>query len=247
MNHPSFLPLNLLPFIPLSLPSTNSPSHPLFFPLTLPPNHLLFIICFFLKLKLEDVAQLDGTRASVLHAWRCIKHGHMHGPFLVLYTQSRHTNNQDDIWKFVKLNWLALSSKPDSTTVGNKKDITPKRLPGENDGRSPRHPSLTCYQVSFAIRMQDFYSNIIMPQIGHINYCDGYCYFPIQNHLTPTTHAVIWALWWKRHSPDTYTPRRPQCVPSKLGNLTVILSDPETGHPVQKEWKDFSATECGCR
>lgn len=150
----------------------------------------------------------------------------------------------------ITLNWIALSSKPDNTTPGyttmGKITQTDERA-GKSDGRAPRHPSLTCYQVPFAVKMRDFYSNIIMPQNGYINYCDGYCYFPIQNHLTPTTHAVIWALWWKRYDPTTYTPKRPLCAPTKLGAQTVILSDPETGQPVQKEWQDFSAKECGCR
>ena len=188
------------------------------------------------------MARHNSTKASVLHVWRSIKHGHLHGPFLVLYTHSKHVNAKDDIWKLVILNPHALTPIPDNTTLGKEnKDIT------RSDGRAPRHPSLTCYQVSFAIKMKDFYSNIIMPPIGYVNYCDGYCYFPIQNHLTPTTHAIIWALWWKRHSSDTYTPKRPLCIPSKLGTVTVILSDPETGQPVQKEWQEFSAEECGCR
>lgn len=189
------------------------------------------------------MAHGNGTRPSALHVWRCIKHGHTHGPFLVLYTQSKQANYKDDIWKMVTLNWLALHN----TTSQKNKNSTQKHLPGEGVGRVPRHPSLTCYKVSFAIKMKDLYSNMIMPQIGYVNYCDGYCYFPIQNHLTPTTHAIIWALWWKRHNPDTDTPKRPHCVPSKLGSLVVILSDPETGQPVQKEWQDFSAKECGCR
>ena len=61
------------------------------------------------------------------------------------------------------LNPHALTPTPDNATVGkDNKDIT------QSDGRAPRHPSLTCYQVSFAIKMKDFYSNIIMPQIGYI-------------------------------------------------------------------------------
>ena len=188
------------------------------------------------------MAQHNSSRASLLHVWRSIKHGHLHGPFLVLYTHSKHANTKDDIWKLVTLNPHGLSPIPDNTTVRKKNtDVT------QSDGRAPRHPSLTCYQVSFAIKMNNFYSNIMVPQIGYINYCDGYCYFPIQNHLTPTTHAIIWAIWWKRHSSDTYTPKRPLCIPSKLGTVTVILSDPETGQPVQKEWQEFSAEECGCR
>lgn len=146
------------------------------------------------------------------------------------------------------INWLALSSMLDNTTVGKySSDASYAELPGKSDGRSPRNPSLTCYKVSFAITMQHYYSNIVIPQNAYINYCDGYCYFPIQNHLTPTAHAITWALLWKRQNPKTLTPKRPMCVPSKLGALTVILSDPETGHTVQKEWPDFSATECGCR
>jgi len=131
----------------------------------------------------------NSTKASVLHVWRSIKHGHLHGPFLVLYTQPKLTNTKDDIWKPVTLNPHALTPTPDNVNVGKEsKDIT------QNDGRTPRHPSLTCYQVSFATKMKYFYCNIIMPQIGYVNYCDCYCYFPIQNHLTPTTHAIIWAL-----------------------------------------------------
>ena len=190
----------------------------------------------------------SSSRAFVLNAWKCFKHGHERGPFLVLYTQSKHSNSKDDIWRLVMLNPHALSFKPGNTTVSrNISDVIQGEHSGIRDGRSPRRILLVCYQVSFAIKMRDFYSNVIVPQFGYLNYCDGYCRFPIQNHLTPTTHAVIWALWWKRNNPNSYTPKKPVCVPTKLGTQTVIVSDPKTGQPVQKEWLGFSAQECGCR
>lgn len=179
---------------------------------------------------------------------RYLDHGHLHGPFLVLYTQSKQGQNNNDIWKLLTINWLALSPVLNSTTAqkgyGNGSYT---QLSGKNTRRSPRNPSLTCYKVSFSVRMQDIYQNIVIPKTAYINYCDGYCYFPIQNHLTPTMHAITWALIWKRQNPTTITPRRPMCVPSKLSAQTVIQSDPETGQPVQKQWLNFSASECGCR
>lgn len=172
----------------------------------------------------------------------------MQGPFLVLYTQSKLGQKNDDIWRLLTINWLALSPVLNSSTAQNDySNSSYTQLSGINTGRSPRNPSLTCHKVSFAMRMQDIYRNIVVPQTADINYCNGYCYFPIQNHLTPTMHAITWALIWKRQNPITITPKRPMCVPSKLIAQTVIQSDPETGQPVQKQWLNFSATECGCR
>ncbi|PFX14351.1 Growth/differentiation factor 2 [Stylophora pistillata] len=189
----------------------------------------------------------DDSKAS-LSVWRYLEHGHMQGPFLVLYTQSKQGQKNDDIWRLLTINWLALSPVLNSSTAQNDySNSSYTQLSGKNTGRSPRNPSLTCHKVSFAMRMQDIYQNIVVPQTADINYCDGYCYFPIQNHLTPTMHAITWALIWKRQNPITITPKRPMCVPSKLIAQTVIQSDPETGQPVQKQWLNFSAPECGCR
>ena len=184
----------------------------------------------------------------MLNAWRWFKHGYEYGPFLVLYTQSKNPQSKYDIWKLVTINPHVLYPRQLNTTQArNSSDIKLLKPPGKGDGRSPRNPTLICYQVSFAVKMRDFYGNVILPKIGFLNYCDGYCHFPIQNHLTPTTHAIIWALWWKMNSANSYTPKKPLCVPTKLDSLTVILSDPETGQPIQKEWPEFSAIECGCR
>ena len=198
---------------------------------------------------MENIHKNSNDTASMLNFWRWFKHGYEHGPFLVLYTQSKKLQSKDDIWKLVTVNPHALyPSAVDTTESRNSSDIAQNRkLPGKGDGRSPRNPTLICYQVSFAIKMRDFYSNMILPNIGFLNYCDGYCHFPIQNHLTPTIHAVIWALWWKKNSANSYPPKKPLCVPTKLDSLTVIVSDPETGQPIQKEWLEFSAKECGCR
>ena len=191
----------------------------------------------------------SSTASYALNAWRCFKHGHERGPFLVLYTQSKHPYSRDDIWKLVMLSPFVLSSKPgNAAKARNISEVAPSReLSGTSDGRSAHHPTLTCYQVSFAIKMREFFSNVIVPRNGFLNYCDGYCHFPIQNHLTPTTHAIVWALWWKAYGANSYTPRKPLCVPTKLASIGVILHDPDTGHTVQKEWPDFSAEECGCR
>lgn len=197
---------------------------------------------------MEYQSKHNSSTAYVLNAWRYFKHGHEHGPFLVLYTQFKHPNSREDIWKFVMLNPLALSSKSENTTnARDSSDVMQGEIPGTSDGRTPRNPILICYQVSFAIKMRDFYSNVIVPHNGFLNYCDGYCHYPIQNHLTPTIHAVIWAMWWKRNSANAYTPKKPLCVPTKLASQSVILRDPETGQPIQKEWPKFSAKECGCR
>lgn len=197
---------------------------------------------------MERAQKNSSTAAYMLDIGRCLKHGHEHGPFLVLYTQSKYPPSRDDIWKLVTVNQLALHHMPDNTTESSHNSgiiIQSHTIPRQEDGRSPRNPSMICYQVSFAIKMSDFYSNVIMPKIGFLNYCDGYCHFPIPDHLTPTTHAIIWALWWQKYS--ARPPKKPLCVPTELDSLTVIVSDPETGHVVQKEWLEFSAKNCGCR
>uniref|UniRef100_H0VKR0 Growth/differentiation factor 2 n=1 Tax=Cavia porcellus TaxID=10141 RepID=H0VKR0_CAVPO len=133
---------------------------------------------------------------------------------------------------------------------------TPKSSQGES-GRSSvgsllaRHKRSIgagshCQKTSLRVRFKDigWDSWIIAPKEYDAYECQGGCFFPLSDDLTPTKHAIVQTLVHLKHPKKV---GKACCVPTKLSPISILYKD-DRGVPTLKyHYEGMSVAECGCR
>ncbi|ERL88491.1 bone morphogenetic protein 10 [Dendroctonus ponderosae] len=89
------------------------------------------------------------------------------------------------------------------------------------------------------------YDSWIVQPAGYDAYqCQGKCFYPVADHLSPTKHAIMQALI---HSVDASKASRSCCVPTVLDSISVLYVDERGVLTYRFAYKDMVVVECGCR
>ncbi|VDK47567.1 unnamed protein product [Anisakis simplex] len=84
---------------------------------------------------------------------------------------------------------------------------------------------------------------VIAPDGYHAYYCDGYCSFPLNNHMNATNHAIVQTLV---HLIDPTRTSEAKCAPSALRSMKILFID-NSQNVVLKRYQDMQVRECGCQ
>uniref|UniRef100_A0A183UGW9 TGF_BETA_2 domain-containing protein n=1 Tax=Toxocara canis TaxID=6265 RepID=A0A183UGW9_TOXCA len=84
---------------------------------------------------------------------------------------------------------------------------------------------------------------VIAPDGYHAYYCDGYCSFPLNNHMNATNHAIVQTLV---HLIDPTRTSEAKCAPSALRSMKILFID-NAQNVVLKRYQDMQVRECGCQ
>ena len=74
--------------------------------------------------------------------------------------------------------------------------------------------------------------------------CSGRCYFPLNDHLTPTKHAIIQTLL-HTHAPQAAA--RACCVPTALDPISILYIDEQGVVTFKYKYDGMVVRKCGCR
>ncbi|XP_062070634.1 growth/differentiation factor 2 [Lepus europaeus] len=125
------------------------------------------------------------------------------------------------------------------------------------DGRAAVVPSLArrkrsagagshCQKTSLRVNFEDigWDSWIIAPKEYDAFECQGGCFFPLADDVTPTKHAIVQTLV---HLKFPTKVGKACCVPTKLSPISILYKD-DMGVPTLKyHYEGMSVAECGCR
>uniref|UniRef100_A0A915PPJ5 TGF-beta family profile domain-containing protein n=1 Tax=Setaria digitata TaxID=48799 RepID=A0A915PPJ5_9BILA len=84
---------------------------------------------------------------------------------------------------------------------------------------------------------------VIAPDGYHAYYCDGFCSFPLNNHMNATNHAIVQTLV---HLIDPTRTSEAKCAPSSLRSMKILFID-NAQNVVLKRYKDMQVRDCGCQ
>uniref|UniRef100_A0A9J2PSN0 TGF-beta family profile domain-containing protein n=1 Tax=Ascaris lumbricoides TaxID=6252 RepID=A0A9J2PSN0_ASCLU len=76
---------------------------------------------------------------------------------------------------------------------------------------------------------------VIAPDGYHAYYCDGYCSFPLNNHMNATNHAIVQTLV---HLIDPTRTSEAKCAPSALRSMKILFID-NAQNVVLKRYQDM--------
>ncbi|VDK86110.1 unnamed protein product, partial [Litomosoides sigmodontis] len=76
---------------------------------------------------------------------------------------------------------------------------------------------------------------VIAPDGYHAYYCDGFCSFPLNNHMNATNHAIVQTLV---HLIDPTRTSEAKCAPSSLRSMKILFID-NAQNVVLKRYKDM--------
>ncbi|XP_044758823.1 bone morphogenetic protein 10-like [Coccinella septempunctata] len=85
---------------------------------------------------------------------------------------------------------------------------------------------------------------IVQPRGYEAFQCQGKCFYPVADHLSPTKHAIIQTLL---HSVAPSMTPRPCCVPTSLDSISILYIDNKGVLTYRYAYKDMVVQECGCR
>uniref|UniRef100_A0A914VTS6 TGF-beta family profile domain-containing protein n=1 Tax=Plectus sambesii TaxID=2011161 RepID=A0A914VTS6_9BILA len=84
---------------------------------------------------------------------------------------------------------------------------------------------------------------VIAPEGYAAYYCDGYCSFPLNNHMNATNHAIVQTLV---HLMDPSRTPEPKCAPTELKQMKILFID-NSKNVVLRMYKDMQVRACGCQ
>ncbi|MFH4977346.1 hypothetical protein AB6A40_004055 [Gnathostoma spinigerum] len=84
---------------------------------------------------------------------------------------------------------------------------------------------------------------LIAPDGYSAYYCDGYCSFPLNNHMNATNHAIVQTLV---HLIDPTRTTEAKCAPSALRSMKILFID-NARNVVLKRYHNMRVQECGCQ
>ncbi|XP_019358086.1 PREDICTED: growth/differentiation factor 2 [Gavialis gangeticus] len=122
--------------------------------------------------------------------------------------------------------------------------ITGLRQPSSRSKRSTG--SNHCRRTSLRVNFKDigWDSWIIAPQDYDAFECNGGCFFPLTDNVTPTKHAIVQTLV---HLQNPKKAAKACCVPTKLDPISILYKD-DLGVPTLKyNYEGMKVAECGCR
>ncbi|KAK3598863.1 hypothetical protein CHS0354_008611 [Potamilus streckersoni] len=90
----------------------------------------------------------------------------------------------------------------------------------------------------------DWHTWIIAPRGYQAYECSGKCYFPLDDHLTPTKHATIQT---RLHTSFPKRTSRACCVPTKLDPISILYIDEQGVITYKYKYDGMVVAECGCR
>ncbi|XP_043911628.1 dorsalin-1-like [Protopterus annectens] len=103
-----------------------------------------------------------------------------------------------------------------------------------------------CRRTSLRVNFKDIGWDtwILAPKEYEAFACEGACYFPLTDNVTPTNHAIVQTLV------NMKVPRlgveKACCVPTKLEPISILMN--EDGIPTLKyRYEGMTVAECGCR
>lgn len=124
-----------------------------------------------------------------------------------------------------------------------------------NSGRRRRRD--TCRRRPMYVDFSTIsYDDWVIAPLGYEAYqCIGKCYFPIADHLSPTTHAVVQTLvhsflqqsGQNAENSDSNKVGRACCVPIRLEPTSLLYLDSKYKLIYEYKYKDMVVAECGCR
>ncbi|XP_060523203.1 bone morphogenetic protein 10-like [Cylas formicarius] len=85
---------------------------------------------------------------------------------------------------------------------------------------------------------------IVQPPGYEAYQCQGRCFYPVAQHLSPTKHAIMQALI---HSVSPSKASRSCCVPTTLDPISILYVDDNGVLTYRYAYKDMVVVECGCR
>ncbi|XP_076256703.1 bone morphogenetic protein 10-like [Rhynchophorus ferrugineus] len=85
---------------------------------------------------------------------------------------------------------------------------------------------------------------IVQPAGYDAYQCQGRCFYPVAEHLSPTKHAIMQALV---HSVNPLKASRSCCVPTLLDSISILYIDDKGVLTYRYAYKDMVVLECGCR
>ncbi|XP_004583383.2 growth/differentiation factor 2 [Ochotona princeps] len=103
-----------------------------------------------------------------------------------------------------------------------------------------------CQKTSLRVNFEDigWDSWIIAPKEYDAYECQGGCFFPLADDVTPTKHAIVQTLV---HLKFPTKVGKACCVPTKLSPISILYKD-DMGVPTLKyHYEGMSVAECGCR
>lgn len=84
---------------------------------------------------------------------------------------------------------------------------------------------------------------VIAPDGYSAYYCDGYCSFPLNNHMNATNHAIVQTLV---HLIDPTRTTEAKCAPTALRSMKILFID-NAENVVLKRYQDMQVCDCGCQ
>ncbi|KAK9885313.1 hypothetical protein WA026_010807 [Henosepilachna vigintioctopunctata] len=104
----------------------------------------------------------------------------------------------------------------------------------------------TCNRKPLYINFADInYDEWIVQPSGYEAFqCQGKCFYPVAEHLSPTKHAIVQALL---HSVAPSRASRSCCVPTSLDSISILYVDNNGVLTYRYAYRDMVVLECGCR
>ncbi|KAJ8318421.1 hypothetical protein KUTeg_003512 [Tegillarca granosa] len=133
------------------------------------------------------------------------------------------------------------------TTYSNSDNINNENNNNNNSVRIKRRARrYSCKRQPMYVNFKDIHWDtwIIAPNGYQAYECSGKCFFPLQDNLSPTKHAIIQTLM-QSAQPKKVT--RACCVPTKLDPISILYIDEQGIITYKYRYEGMVVAECGCR
>lgn len=176
-------------------------------------------------------------------------------PLLLVYSNddSKHSEHVDERHELISHEFSSHSFSEE--VKSNRKQSKPSDIYLDNVSepklsRQKRskafHRSSVCRRRPMFVNFEDinWHTWIIAPRGYQAYQCVGKCYFPVNEHLSPSKHAIIQSMI-HAHYPKKAV--RACCVPTKLDPISILYIDEQGVITYKYKYDGMVVAECGCR
>lgn len=175
-------------------------------------------------------------------------------PLLLVYSNddSKHSEHVDERHELIS-HELSSHSVSGSKTKGKYNKPSDMYLENASEPKLSRrkrskgfHRSSVCRRRPMFVNFEDinWHTWIIAPRGYQAYQCVGKCYFPVNEHLSPSKHAIIQSML---HSHYPKKAVRACCVPTKLEPISILYVDEQGVITYKYKYDGMVVAECGCR
>ncbi|XP_045212946.1 bone morphogenetic protein 10-like [Mercenaria mercenaria] len=176
----------------------------------------------------------------------------MKQPILVVYSNDNSIVHEHNIERHeLLLHELgsSASSKTSTHTGGDLSSMYNYNGQGVGHSRSKRSKGSAkpvCRRRPLFVNFEDigWHTWIIAPRGFQAYQCAGKCTFPLNDHLSPSKHAIIQTLL---HTIHPKRAARSCCVPTKLDPISILYIDEQGVVTYKYRYDGMVVAECGCQ